>query len=1224
MSPQRACAGLLALCLATACQNDPYPTQPQRRSTSAEIYHFVCKRVARENAPNDPSGTQFDAACDGRTDARAVGPDQPRLQAMLSQRDAIIEALGQSVGDLPVTRSGSFEDGELKDFLKSLVPFYDDDTLPGMTQKIAALLDQVLDTSDPRATAVLDRLAAISPREGYRPANWALGAVRPFLSYERLDALSKTMLTLFGEGGDAHDEFTALLKAAALELADEAKPVPDRNDTTLHTVLDLLLTPDPALSPSGEPKLWTLKRDLRGLASTHPGSPFVDSDGDGLADVDEHGLFSVDGQGAESSPYPFRLARGADPVQSRDADGLARASDGAALFDYYDANQTVLAAGMREAKPLIQRDKPGEPSTIENVARGLRALLGPNTSRSYQFGARDYAFQGPDLTKAPLLDLLHAVGVLLAQPETRDVLELVQQLMSDPLLESSASAPIYAALQIDARADDHPEAFIGGVDGKAGSPHEFWDDALFIGTRMLKREGLIFAIIEAFSQPLSAVQGQLFGDWMQFNDVVTYKNAPFRASGTDGKFTDAEKADLNAPLTSVRNSKLVDRSMPDVGMNRSLWQRTMSLLHTINGSKLCNKEGASLTISDPLPLSFPTGGTYKKCDFVEIPDPGEAYVQALLKRLTIALKDQGLNDLATFGSALGIVGSTSEIQERESQIDGFTAAPTGPAMARFMFGPSNKFIADLFGDIPTKDGVPLKLYEPYALFPMEILNDAAKVDGVPQSFITASEPLITAFDDHELRGADKKLLDGYMFGHLLDLFHTHWSSRKAEPCPDAVVPGVSEGCTQSLDPDKPFYSPQSNLVSYEPLLKEAFVDEQLTAVLQKASVTLKSVKIASGKAALQVLSDFVTMLLRTSDKLAYRDGRTWSMTNTCVAPASADPKTPPAQCDCPLGASADAAGHCTLGGRIVPRGKIVPISPAYIMLDALKGFDHAFQKPEYAERLAPWRAARSALVDRFLGVDRVDADSFRYTFKNQNARQVASKVLGWLVGRIDAHQADLEPWALGLTERATKVLEQPLVATGLDVLDAFWKASEAGDEFAAVASSLMDPSKDAFGGIVVATADTLTFVDREPELTPIVRFASLAVAPNAFSALDGPIEPNVVDGVAYRGLELTRKVVNLHTDDSVPSPLSKLLKNLVLVNDRDGSAIEGESPIEQLFDAVAQINRTDASAPDNTPMAADDLRSTLRRMSEFLKDKDRGLERIYSVIKARNLDGQVQ
>jgi hypothetical protein len=1197
------------------CANDPYPDQPARREVSAELFHFVCKRVAREYAEGDLSGARFDAACDAPAEADLADTERPRLAAILQRREAIVAALEQAIGDQPVGDSGTFEDGELKAFLQSLVPFYDDDRLPGMTQKLAGLLERVLDANDPRARAVIDRLAAISPRVGYRPAPWALGAIRPFLSYDGLDELSRVLLGLFGEGGAAHEEFEAMLRAAALELAEEAEVVPDRDDTTLHVLLDLLLTADPALANPGDPQLLTVRRDARGLAQAKLGAPFVDADGDGLADVDDSGRFMV--EGSDDPPSPFKKARGIDAVAERDDEGRALDDEGAPMFEYYDANATVLAAAMREAKPLVERSEPGEPSALENLSRGLRALLGPNTARSYDFGTQPYAFEGPDLSKSPVLDLLHAVSYLLKQPETKDALALLSELMRDDELESIAAGPLYAGLRIDERADAHPEAVLTGFDGKPGSPHEFWDDALAVGARMLKRPKLIEGLVRGFGDPRSAAQGQLFGTWMKYNDVVSYKNAPIMASGEGGKFTEAEAADLNASVSDFVYQSEIDRSKPDTGMHRSIWQRTMSLLHSINGNRMCNKEGAVIAISDPLPLQFPLGGTYKECDFLEIPDPGEAYAQSILQRMKVVLKDAGLNDLAALGSAIGLVGSTAEIQEKESQLKDFDDTPSPESLARFMFGPQNKFTADLLGDVLTVDRVPLKLYEPYSLFPMEVLDPAALVDGKPQSFISAGVPLLTAFDDNELREGDK-LIDGYMFGHLLDLFHMNWSSPREETCP--AMPEVGrEGCTQSVDPAGKFYARQSNVVSYEPLIHEAMVDERLTQILQRSSAALAGVTI-NGKDGIKVLSDFVKLLLASNDQLATRSGRKWAATNTCVIPAGASNDVPPAQCDCPTGSTPDGE-LCKLGARRVPRGKIVPLSPAYLLLDALKGFDQAFEDPENQERLAPWRAARSILVDRFLGTEQVDGDNLKFRFSNQNARKIAVKALSWAEARIAAHESagDLAAWANGLTARAVDVLEHPLVASGLDVLDEFWDDPRAGDEFAAVASYLMDPTNKAFEGIVVATADTLTFLDREPELTPIVRFASLAVAPNAFEALDTGAAPDVEQGVVLRGLELTRQVVDLHTDTEVPSTIGKLLKNLVLANDVEGSAIEGQAPIEVFIDSIAEVNRVDASQPAEQPMAADDQRSALTRLSEFLLDPERGLERIYRVIKSREL-----
>ncbi|MET0286255.1 MAG: hypothetical protein ABW352_17380 [Polyangiales bacterium] len=1213
-------AGALLVALgATACANEPYPDQPSKREVADELYSFLCKRVAREtddvrNA--DLSGIKYTQLCDAPPDDLDDEPlvaDQPRLKAMLVRRQAIVDAIAQTIGDLPVNEGASFEEDELKDFLNSLVPFYDDLRLPTVSRKLAELLRLVVDEGDPRAVAVIDQLSKISPRIGYRVAERALGAVRPFLTYPELDSLSRVLLALFGEGGEAHDEFVALLQATTLEMADDAEPKTDGPDnTTLHLVLDLLLGEDQALAEGGG-KQWAVRRDTRGYALATKGSPFVDEDGDGLADLDAEDRFVVDGSGADRSPWPFVKARGADPVGDRDGEGRALNAAGEPMFSYFDANATVLAAGMREAKGLIERTQSGTPSTIENASRGLRPMLGPNTQRTYDF-KKPFTFQGPDLSKSPALDLLHAVTELLKQPETRDALELVFELMKQDANESTAAGPIFAALGIDRRSDDpkHNDAKLVGYDGTPNTPSEWWDEAIATAVRILKRPALMEALITSFADPRSGAQGQLYATWMKHNDVVTYLNAPFEADATSGKFTEQQAKDLNAVRADYKYVSEVNRQAPNTGMNRSVWQRTMSMLHTINGTPLCNKEGA--TVSVPQIPFGPVGGPYAKCAFVEIPDPGEAYVKATLKRFEVKLKDEGLKGLAALGQAIGLTGSTAEIQESESQIVGFNDKPTPESMARLLFAPHAAFTKNLFGDILTNDNVPVKLYEPYALFPLEVQDPLSTVDGQAQSFITAGVPLVTAFDDNELRDGEK-LLDGYMFGHFLNTFHMHWSAPQPALCPEAVVVGESEGCTQSVDVTKKFWSYQSNLQSYEPLLVESFADEKLTQILQKASAQLQTLTIR-GKKGSKVLADFAAMLLRQNDiagegGVKYRDGRRYSLTNSC---APSDSMTPPEKCGCPAG-STEEGDNCKVGERIFPRGKVLGASPLYILLDALKGIDKMWESDK--ERQEAWLRARSELVDRFLASEPVAGQDLTFRFKNQRARKIAVKAIEWANARIDSHQGDLASWADGLVGRTEKVLSHPMVARGLDVLDVFWNDKEAGDQFAAVAAYLMDAEQfpDAFSGIIVAVADTLTFLDREPNLTPIVQFASLAVAPDAFTALDDGAEPDVENGVLLKGLELTKDIVDLHEGDE-PSAISKVLKNLVLAND------SGESPLEVFFDSIAEINRNNPSVDADVPMAPADASGSLNRAQEFLSDGDRGLERIYKVIQSRNLNSQ--
>ncbi|HEX5657043.1 MAG TPA: hypothetical protein VFX59_07600, partial [Polyangiales bacterium] len=86
----------MAACFVAACANEPYPDQPEKRTVSAELFHFVCKRVAREPEEvrvNDLSGSKYDALCDAPPSDLSEEPlvaQQPRLKALLERRDAIV------------------------------------------------------------------------------------------------------------------------------------------------------------------------------------------------------------------------------------------------------------------------------------------------------------------------------------------------------------------------------------------------------------------------------------------------------------------------------------------------------------------------------------------------------------------------------------------------------------------------------------------------------------------------------------------------------------------------------------------------------------------------------------------------------------------------------------------------------------------------------------------------------------------------------------------------------------------------------------------------------------------------------------------------------------------------------------------------------------------------------------------------------------------------------
>ena len=62
----------------------------------------------------------------------------------------------------------------------------------------------------------------------------------------------------------------------------------------------------------------------------------------------------------------------------------------------------------------------------------------------------------------------------------------------------------------------------------------------------------------------------------------------------------------------------------------------------------------------------------------------------------------------------------------------------------------------------------------------------------------------------------------------------------------------------------------------------------------------------------------------------------------------------------------------------------------------------------------------------------------------------------------------------------------------------------------------------------------------------------------------------------------------------------------------------GESPIEVILDAIADVNRIDAASPSDTvPIDDDDYRAMMGTVEEFLPSETRGLEQFYFIVQSR-------
>jgi len=1159
----------IAVCSLAACAEAPEagaPTKRERLSVGGEVFRVFCRRAAADAFPDDLEGTEFNAACEGR---EAAPRPNARLSAMVEHRGKIVKALDRVLGDETAQAAGEvralLDEDELRSFLRSTLPLYDppSDRLPELTRSLVRVLDRLIDDKDPLSQATLDVFSRITGRVGYRPLKLALGVARPLLEYPRLDDFTRSSLNLVAKGGSAEKQLDALVSALALELATTDDSPPEK-DSTLVLARGLMLSaladlePDPKQAP-----LWLVRRDERGIALPEllkgklP-EPFTDLDSDLRADIDGFGRLVAKVGGPASIPSPFAVTK--ESAIKRDAAGRALnmwAGAEALLYQHVNVQETVLAGLAREQRLMLTPKKKGDRTTVDKLARGLPAVLGAWQDRKIKYGKTEVAFSGPSLD--PVLDLVHAVGSVAGKPEIEKAVQVMEASLRDH--EAESAGLIAALLEIDRRADMHPEAVLTGINGP-GTPHEFWDDLIKIGVRITQRPGLLEALMRSFLDPSAPGQGPLIGNWMRHRDVVSYPNAP-----------STNPADINGRAVHTY-SELVDRTKPDLGLNRSLFQRTAAMVHGLHGQKQCNKPDAKLNIHlGPLPLTLPlTGSGYAPCELFEVPDMVEIHILAVLDRAHIPLKPGDLNAL---GGLCPVVDATclGKTQEKESGIVGFDDTPTPEALARFVFAPPNAFLQGIADPVTTLDGVKIVDWEPNALFPMEVVDPIAKPYGQPDhpglTFLQAGYTLFQAFDDHELRDETGKLRDGYLFGDLMSTLHMHWASRRTEDCNGPPA----ETCTQSLDPARPFYSHQTNLVSYEPLIAEALIDVDLMARLHETTKALAEIKIG-GEDGITIMARLVTLLLTPDPELRYRDGRTSALTN----------------------------GGTELGY----------VSPLYLLLDGLKRIDTSFASKEHAHRLDVWREGRSELVDLMFGIE--DKDGAK-RMKDRIGRAVTLRMMGFLQERIRAHREanDLDQWGPSFTARVQSILEKPWVAGAIGLLDRTYEDAAAADEFARLAKYLFEEEGEGFSTSLLASADLLQLLDDSTSLTPLLHVAAEAVAPGVLDAVKQGGSFKVSDGVARSFVEVQHAISDI--DKGSPSTTAKLMRNLVAPSMEDG-----RTPLETLLDAVSEIQRKDPSRPLDAPLERADFRSIAECLRDFLADEDRGLERFYNVVQNRTLE----
>ena len=1203
-----------------------------------------------------------------------------RIQAVARRRDDLIAAFdtafaNEAIGtkdlenpdpahscDPPQGPSGEADlRVELSDMLGRLTDLYDDDTIPHLTRALTHVMDDV--NRSPEAQAALTRFDA---RRGYRPANVAMGVARPTLAYPRIVELANALLRLLSSDIDplqlaagAPPPGTAPKKAADRVASDRipgrahaalvdmlailqeelrtAKTLPDlpplavsadprdatlvrlsRPRGNLEMARTIFLAQDPAFSTGGESR-WVVARDLRGFAKVASANgtvpaPFVDLTGgpkgapDGLPDVDDLGRF-VTTTGAAPSPFHAFTEVGvpADADQSFTRDPQGRVLLGAKpAYEYIDASSTYLSALLRDLVPLLEPDPALAHETVMDLLGGFTVVAGARNAGKdsiHSYDGNQVAYRAFREDQSPVLDLVHAVGQVLADPSTDDTLALVQRLAQDK--PQVLARFVGAGFRIKEIADQHPEAQIPAAS-------TLWDEMLDVLVKISQKPKLVEDIIRAFGDDRTLDLAKSGAAYMEMRDQLTY-----------------DRKNLNGPPFNATTNKVdslttpVDRAQADTGTNRSAFQRFLQTLHDANGLSICTKQGAVAHIVwNGIALDFPSFSAQAACftlgaDIPKSPMPlcgmfrieniAHDLVDAVLGQVNLDIRDDCLKKLVS-SPLTGIVGGADAFLENVSGIKGFNTKPSVPGISRVVFfdlphdgqpgdlqNPKTlNFLRDLFDPAQTlvcppapftdTDGHVLNLRncasfkdtirgrDNDALFPLEELN-----------FLEASKPLAQAFHDN-----DANLL----FVDLFDTLHLHWGSPKqsADECSTSVPKTDARWCSQD------------GAVTYEPLVAEALRTD-LFAAMHDGVKELAAIKIQ------------------------HCDTR--DATGTCTHTTEYDGVKVLAEA---VKAMVDPAKNAGLKQRSGDSGvvrndgtKNTQVTPVYLLIDALKGFDKAFDDRKAAnpadDRQPAWRRARSQIVDQLFAVDMPGPNA---KLKNASVEKVLPVLVSALRSQIAANCPDPTvdcTWGRkDLPNKVRDVVTGPTFATVLDIVDAIRADAPARTELERLLVFLLQSAEaDASKSMLTSTVDLLQVFEDDASLTALLHAMSSAAAPEV-------LDPN--GHVASRGLLLasievmSRILGEARTADGTrlcskeidPNRTLAVVLRRLVTPPADGSP----PPIEVLMDVAADVNRQ--RPQDLTKLGPGDYANIASEVSDFCANQSRGLEQVYTVIKQATKD----
>lgn len=353
-----------------------------------------------------------------------------KMSALEGRRDDFVSAVNRI---LPSDVSNN-----LFPTLMSLLPLVDNGYVEGAADDVDSIILELMNDQQ-----TLDSLAKLLNTPGSKKKAGADHSrnqlISRLLAYPDMEELTRSSLRLLrsndgmDDQGNPNGERNLLreLQAAVARGLRDYQPSANGNQasavaSSLNKVADALLADQPmnAFPNLGAPA-WAVRIDKYGnpavkvLAGGTLPAPFVDADGDGVADV------NVDHEPIDAAGTPIRIAPfGTDG--SRDSFGRALAGGGGLYYDYFDAKRTLLSEILLLTGELMKRDVAGKTvKVLDALATRYKHDNGtPNDTRD------DWETLGPD---SPFVDLAYAQFELVKHTPLPQLLKGIAQIVkNDP------------------------------------------------------------------------------------------------------------------------------------------------------------------------------------------------------------------------------------------------------------------------------------------------------------------------------------------------------------------------------------------------------------------------------------------------------------------------------------------------------------------------------------------------------------------------------------------------------------------------------------------------------------------------------------------------------------------------------------------------------------------------------------------------------------------------